>query len=162
MTHAKHTERQFMQYLRGAGWVNARALPENQRLVDSLLSKGWIEQQQQGPKNEPLLRLTEKGLEAKKSPIPTGQSKSKARAEADEKVSERRLVDPTPELSDDTRIEDVRFPTRIHNVLASAGLRTVGEVRATADRTLLSLQDLGSGSIRHLRKTLGPVVIPWR
>jgi hypothetical protein len=70
MTHAKHTERQFMQYLRGAGWVKSSTLPENQRLVDSLLSKGWIEQQQQGPKNEVFFRLTENGLEAKKSLVP--------------------------------------------------------------------------------------------
>ena len=72
MTHAKHNERQFMQYLRGAGWVKARDLPVNPRLVESLLSKGWIERQRQGPKNEIFLRLTEKGLEAKKSLIPTG------------------------------------------------------------------------------------------
>jgi len=74
MTHAKHQERQFMQYLRGAGWIKARTLPVSQRLVENLLSKGWIEQQQQGPRNEVFFRLTEKGLEAKKSVIPTGQS----------------------------------------------------------------------------------------
>jgi DNA-binding MarR family transcriptional regulator len=38
--------------------------------VKSLLQKGWIEQQHQGPKNEVFLRLTDKGLEAKTSPIP--------------------------------------------------------------------------------------------
>ena len=27
MTFASHPERQFMQYLRGAGWIKARALP---------------------------------------------------------------------------------------------------------------------------------------
>jgi DNA-directed RNA polymerase alpha subunit len=70
-------------------------------------------------------------------------------------MSERHLVDPTPELPDDTPIEDVRFPTRIHNVLAAAGLKTVGEVRETADETLLSFQDLGRGSVTHLRETLG-------
>jgi hypothetical protein len=37
--------------------------------VKSLLQKGWIEQQHQGPKNEVFLRLADKGLEAKKSPI---------------------------------------------------------------------------------------------
>ena len=70
-------------------------------------------------------------------------------------MSERHLVDPTPELPDDTPIEDVRFPTRIRNVLAAAGLKTVGEVRETADETLLSFQDLGPGSGAHLRETLG-------
>jgi DNA-directed RNA polymerase alpha subunit len=70
-------------------------------------------------------------------------------------MSEGHLVDPTPELPDDTPIEDVRFPTRIRNVLAAAGLKTVGEVRETADETLLSFQDIGPGSVAHLRETLG-------
>jgi hypothetical protein len=66
-----------MQYLRGAGWIKARTLPVSPGVVQGLLSKGWIEQQQQGPKNEVFFRLTEKGLEAKKSPVPTGQSRLK-------------------------------------------------------------------------------------
>jgi hypothetical protein len=49
-------------------------------------------------------------------------------------MSERHLVDPTPELPDDTPIDRVRLPTRIHNVLAAAGLKTVGEVRETATK----------------------------
>jgi hypothetical protein len=73
MTFASHPERQFMQYLRGAGWIRARLLPPS-TLVESLLRKGWIEQQQQGPKSEVFFRLTEKGLEAKKSPVPTGRA----------------------------------------------------------------------------------------
>jgi hypothetical protein len=72
MTFANHHERQFMQYLRGAGWIKARTLPPSARLVESLLQKGWIEQQHQGSKNELFFRLTEKGLEAMKSPVPTG------------------------------------------------------------------------------------------
>ena len=70
-------------------------------------------------------------------------------------MREPHLIDPTPELPDDTPIKDIRFPTRIHNVLAAAGLKTVGEVRETADETLLSFQDLGPGSVTHLRETLG-------
>jgi DNA-directed RNA polymerase alpha subunit len=70
-------------------------------------------------------------------------------------MSERHLVDPTPELPDDTPIEDVRFPARIHDVLAAADLKTVGEVRETADEILLSFQDLGQSSVDHLRKSLG-------
>jgi DNA-directed RNA polymerase alpha subunit len=62
---------------------------------------------------------------------------------------------PTPELQDDTRIDDVRFSTRIRNALNAAGLKTVGEVREASDATLLSLQDLGQGSVAHLRETLG-------
>jgi DNA-directed RNA polymerase alpha subunit len=71
------------------------------------------------------------------------------------KMSKRGLVDPTPELPDDTLIENVRFATRIRNVLAVAGLKTVGEVRETADETLLSFPDLGDSSVSHLRETLG-------
>jgi DNA-directed RNA polymerase alpha subunit len=70
-------------------------------------------------------------------------------------MSEQHLVDPRPELPDDTPIEEVRFPTRIRNVLAGAGLKTVGEVRETTDEILLSFQDLGPGSVAHLRETLG-------
>jgi DNA-directed RNA polymerase alpha subunit len=70
-------------------------------------------------------------------------------------MSERHLVDPTPELPDDTPIDRVQFPTRIRNVLASAGLTTVGEVRETADETLLSFQDLGPSSVKRLREALG-------
>jgi DNA-directed RNA polymerase alpha subunit len=64
-------------------------------------------------------------------------------------------VDPPPGLPDDTLIADVRFPTRIRNVLAAAGLKTVGEVRETTDETLLSLQDFVSVSVKYLRETLG-------
>jgi DNA-directed RNA polymerase alpha subunit len=70
-------------------------------------------------------------------------------------MSERGLLDPTPELPDDTLIEDVRFATRIRNALDAAGLKTVGEVRETSDEILLSFQDLGQGSVAHIRETLG-------
>jgi DNA-directed RNA polymerase alpha subunit len=62
---------------------------------------------------------------------------------------------PTPELPDDTPIDHVRFATRIRNVLYAAGIKTVGEVRKTSDKALLSLQDFGQGSVTHLRETLG-------
>jgi DNA-directed RNA polymerase alpha subunit len=65
------------------------------------------------------------------------------------------LLDPTPELRDDTAIKDVRFSTRIRNALNAAGQKTMGEVRAASDAMLLSLQDLGHGSVAHLRETLG-------
>jgi DNA-directed RNA polymerase alpha subunit len=65
------------------------------------------------------------------------------------------VLDPTPELPDDTQIGDVVLPTRIRNALAVAGLKTVGEVREASDTTLLSLPDLGQGSVAHLRETLG-------
>ena len=39
--------------------------------------------------------------------------------------------------------------------LMPAGLKTVGEVREASDAMLLNLQDLGPGSVAHLRETLG-------
>jgi DNA-directed RNA polymerase alpha subunit len=78
-------------------------------------------------------------------------------------MTERDLIDPTPELPDDTPIDCVRFPTRIRNVLTGSGLKTVGEVRETTDETLLTYQDMGPGSIKHLRDTLGlPSIIGVR
>ena len=77
------------------------------------------------------------------------------RTEGEGQISERHMLDPTPELPDDTPIDRVRFPARIQNVLVAAGLKTVGEVRETSDEALLSFQDFGKGSVAHLRETLG-------
>jgi hypothetical protein len=71
------------------------------------------------------------------------------------KMSERYPIEPAPELPDDTLISRVQLSTRIQNALAGAGLRTVGEVREASDEMLLSLPDLGPGSLEHLRETLG-------
>jgi hypothetical protein len=79
MTFASHPERQFMQYLQGAGWVKAGSLPPSTRLVESLLHKGWIEQQKQGPKNEVFLRLTEKGWRQRSHPFPSERRRGIAR-----------------------------------------------------------------------------------
>ena len=65
------------------------------------------------------------------------------------------MLDPAPELPDVTLVENVRFSTRIRNAFNAAGIKTIGEVRETSDDTLLSLRDLGPGSVAHLRKTLG-------
>ena len=65
------------------------------------------------------------------------------------------MLDPTPELPDNTLVSQVKLPTRILNVLTAAGLRTVGEVREAYDDMLLSLPDLGHRSVAHLRETLG-------
>jgi hypothetical protein len=65
------------------------------------------------------------------------------------------MLEPTPELPDETPISDVEFPARIRTVLKAAGLKTVGEVRETDDEILLSFQDLGKASVAHLRETLG-------
>jgi DNA-directed RNA polymerase alpha subunit len=68
---------------------------------------------------------------------------------------------PIPEPSDDTPVEDIRFSTRIRNALNSASFKTVGEVRETSDKALLGLQDLGQGSVDHLRKSLSqrPIMV---
>jgi hypothetical protein len=73
-------------------------------------------------------------------------------------MSEPKLLDPTPELPDDTPISGVEFPARIRNVLAAAGLETVGEVREISDETLLSFQDLGKGLSRPSSRDLGLAV----
>jgi hypothetical protein len=64
-----------------------------------------------------------------------------------------KMLDPTPELPDETLTRQVKFPTRILNALMAAG--TVGEVREASDEMLLSLPDLGHGSVGHVRHTLG-------
>jgi DNA-directed RNA polymerase alpha subunit len=64
---------------------------------------------------------------------------------------------PSVGLPDKTRIADVDLPRRIQNVLASNGIRTVGELRKTGDDTLLRFQHLGSRSVAFIREHLrGP------
>ena len=65
------------------------------------------------------------------------------------------MLYPAPELPDDTALENVRFSTRIRNAMTAVGWKTVGEVREAPDATLLSLPDVGPGSVAHLRETLG-------
>jgi hypothetical protein len=72
MTFATHPERQFMEYLRGKGWVKGTTLPAS-RLTVSLQQRGWIEQQVQGPKNEIFYRMTDVGLKALRAPVPVGR-----------------------------------------------------------------------------------------
>jgi hypothetical protein len=38
-------------------------------------------------------------------------------------MSEPKVLDPTPELPDDTPISDVEFPAQIRNALTAAGLK---------------------------------------
>jgi DNA-directed RNA polymerase alpha subunit len=64
-------------------------------------------------------------------------------------------LEPT-QLPDETPTREVRFPTRIKNVLLAAGLKTVGEVREMSDEALLRLPGFGKPSVAHLRETLGP------
>jgi DNA-directed RNA polymerase alpha subunit len=65
------------------------------------------------------------------------------------------ILDPSPELPDDTPLDHVQFSARIRNAISAAGWQTVGEIREASDATLLSLQDLGKESVTNLRETLG-------
>lgn len=62
-TTITHRERQFMQHLRGAGWVKASMLPASPKVIAGLIEKCWIEVQ--GVGSETCYRLTEEGLTAK-------------------------------------------------------------------------------------------------
>jgi DNA-directed RNA polymerase alpha subunit len=65
------------------------------------------------------------------------------------------LVMPTPQLPDDTPIDKLRLTTRIRAALRAEGIKTVGEIREKSDQQLLTIRDLGSGSVVHLRAALG-------
>jgi hypothetical protein len=67
MTFPNHRERQFMQHLRGAGWVNAAGLPDSPGTVQNLVKKGWIERRQD--ENGLCYRITDESLAAKKMPV---------------------------------------------------------------------------------------------
>jgi hypothetical protein len=61
-----HRERQFMQHLRGAGWVKITTLPDSPGLIKNLLSRGWIEQRTDVA--GVCYRLTDAGFQAKVTP----------------------------------------------------------------------------------------------
>jgi hypothetical protein len=63
-----HRERQFMQLLRGHGWVKATGLPNAPRTISKLIQKCWIERQ--GEDGNVAYRITDLGMTAKMSPIP--------------------------------------------------------------------------------------------
>ena len=44
-------------------------------------------------------------------------------------AAEGPMLDPAPELPDDTPVERVRFSTRIRNAMKAGGLKTVGQIR---------------------------------
>jgi DNA-directed RNA polymerase alpha subunit len=67
--------------------------------------------------------------------------------------------DPGPNLPDDVSIDQVRLPPFIKRALAAAGLKTVGDIRKSSDAVLLSIQNLGRGSLTRLRNVLGRRVI---
>ena len=63
------------------------------------------------------------------------------------------MFDAVPNLPDETLIETVRFGTILRNALMSAGLKTIGEIRAKADDDLGRIPRIGRE--RYLRRTLG-------
>ena len=65
------------------------------------------------------------------------------------------LLSPTPELPDNTLIDQLELPSRIGRALQARGLITVGEVRETSEEVLMSFPDIGRGSIKYLRDKLG-------
>jgi DNA-directed RNA polymerase alpha subunit len=108
-------------------------------------------------------RKTLRGHEAQEA-IADHESAQKAFHDNRERLREQRMgreaaagpmVAPTPELPDDIPIERVLLSTRIQNALRAADLKTVGEVREISDETLVSLPDLGKGSLSSLRMKLG-------
>ena len=82
-------------------------------------------------------------------------NRERLRAERLAREAAQPTLYPVPELPDDTPVEKVRFSARIRNAISATGWKTVGEIREASDETLLSLQDLGKGSVAHLRETLG-------
>jgi DNA-directed RNA polymerase alpha subunit len=64
------------------------------------------------------------------------------------------MTQSTRRLPDDFPLTALRLPTRIKNVLAIQGFKTVGDVRSASNKTLLSLPDLGPRSVAQLRAKL--------
>jgi hypothetical protein len=69
-----HRERQFMQQLRGRGWVNAIQLPNAVVILRKLLEKRWIEKQ--GTGGSVSYRLTEEGMAAKTALVPVESTRT--------------------------------------------------------------------------------------
>ena len=58
-----------------------------------------------------------------------------------------KLLHPTPETSNETPVQHLRFPWDVRRKLNIAGLITVGNVRQTADEALLELKLGRSGGL---------------
>jgi Bacterial RNA polymerase, alpha chain C terminal domain len=66
------------------------------------------------------------------------------------------MLDPSPDLANDTLLEHVNLPVRVGNSLTSGGLRTVGEVRETSASDLLTFQNVGLRTVAVIRELSGP------
>lgn len=69
------------------------------------------------------------------------------------------MIDPSPELPDDTLIESVELPPKLKDTLVTAGLKTVGDIRETPDSEILQIQNLGKSALAA--RNLGIAVLPW-
>lgn len=65
------------------------------------------------------------------------------------------MIDPVPELPDDTLIAHLKLPPIVQQALATADLRTVGEVREAPDAKILRIPELGESLLPLLRQILG-------
>jgi DNA-directed RNA polymerase alpha subunit len=65
------------------------------------------------------------------------------------------MIVPMPDLPDDTPLADLELPTRIRNALRDNGLKTVGEVKSTPDKDLLSFQNFSYHSLAFVRTAFG-------
>ena len=65
------------------------------------------------------------------------------------------MLDPRPDLPDETLLAIVRIPTLLRNALHRAGIESVGEVRAAQDSFLRRVRYIGPTSFALLRNKLG-------
>jgi hypothetical protein len=65
------------------------------------------------------------------------------------------MFNPISSLPDDTLIDMTRLPTIVRNALNTAGLETVGDIRATSDGELRRMRRIGVGTLAFLSKALG-------
>ena len=63
-----HREREFMQRLRGRGWVKASQIPDAAITLKHLLEKRWVERQGRGA--DASYRISDEGIAAKTALIP--------------------------------------------------------------------------------------------
>jgi hypothetical protein len=66
-----------------------------------------------------------------------------------------KLIAPSPDVPDQTKINDVLLPFRIATILNRAGFRTVGEIRKASDSELLRQPRISHIGVAYLRRTLG-------
>jgi DNA-directed RNA polymerase alpha subunit len=147
-----------MAHHRGNNWT-----PEDDRRLLDLIAAGksWVLISANLKRSEKSVRVRANYLRRQAKTLSTDQRRTQEQIELryarPDKIelSSGHLLDPFPELPDDTRIDRVRFPTRIYNLLVAADVKTIGEIRMMSDAELQTFQDCGAGTISYLRKTLG-------